>query len=60
MGLGDITRMAIAIVALTIGIRRWYQMVTAAMGKDVMSPKTIATEGHSSDGWFGDITEKSL
>jgi hypothetical protein len=39
---------------------RWYQMVTVVTGEDVMSAKPIATEGHSNDGWFGDITEKSL
>jgi hypothetical protein len=32
-------------------------MVTVVMGKDVMSPKTVDTEGHNSDGRFGDITE---
>jgi hypothetical protein len=40
--------------------RRCYQMVTVATGEDVMSPKPIATKGHSSDGRFGDITEESL
>jgi hypothetical protein len=39
---------------------RSYKMVTVAMSKDVMSPKTVATEVHSSDGWFGDITEEPL
>jgi hypothetical protein len=33
-------------------------MVIVAMGDDVMSPKTIATEGHNSDGWFGDIMKE--
>jgi hypothetical protein len=35
-------------------------MVTVATGDDVMSPKTVATEGHSSDERFGDITEEPL
>jgi hypothetical protein len=35
-------------------------MVTVAMGEDVMSPEPIATEGHSSDEWFSDITEEPL
>jgi hypothetical protein len=26
----------------------------------MMSLKTVATEGHNSDGWFGDITEEPL
>jgi hypothetical protein len=30
------------------------------MGDDVISPEPIATKGHSSDGWFGDITEEPL
>jgi hypothetical protein len=34
-----------------------YRMVTVATDEDVMSPKTVATEGHSSDGRFGDITK---
>jgi hypothetical protein len=33
-------------------------MVTVAMSEDVMSPEPVATEGHSSDGRFGDITEE--
>jgi hypothetical protein len=33
-------------------------MVTIEIGEDTMSPKTVATEGHSSDGQFGDITNK--
>jgi hypothetical protein len=37
-----------------------YQMITVATGEDVMLPKTIATEGHNSDGRFGDITEEPL
>jgi hypothetical protein len=37
-----------------------YQIVTVGMGEDVMSLKTIATEGHNSVGRFGDITEKPL
>jgi hypothetical protein len=40
--------------------RRCYRLVIVVMGDDVMSPKTVATEGHSSDGWFGDIMEKPL
>jgi hypothetical protein len=40
--------------------RRCYQMVTIAMGEDVMSSEPVATEGHSSDGWFNDIIEESL
>jgi hypothetical protein len=39
---------------------RYYRMVTVAMGDDVMSPKTVATEGHSSDGRFDDITDELL
>jgi hypothetical protein len=35
-------------------------MVTIAMGKDMMSPKTIATEGHNGDGRFSDITDEPL
>jgi hypothetical protein len=35
-------------------------MVTIAMGKDMMSLKTIATEVHSSDGWLGDFTDETL
>jgi hypothetical protein len=35
-----------------------YQMVTIATNKDMMSPKTVATEVHSSDGRFGDITDE--
>jgi hypothetical protein len=35
-------------------------MVTVAIGEDVMSPKTVAIEGHNSDGWFGDITDEPL
>jgi hypothetical protein len=37
-----------------------YQMVTVAMGDDVMSPKTVTTEGHNSDDRFSDITKESL
>jgi hypothetical protein len=40
--------------------RRCYRMVAVAMSKDVMSHKTVATEGHSSDGWFGDIMKEPL
>jgi hypothetical protein len=40
--------------------RHYYRMVTVATGNNVMSPKTIATKGHSSDGWFGDITMEPL
>jgi hypothetical protein len=35
-------------------------MITVAMGKDVISPEPIATEGHSSDDRFGAITKESL
>jgi hypothetical protein len=35
-------------------------MITVAMGDDVMSLKTIGTEGHSSDGRLGDITDELL
>jgi hypothetical protein len=35
-------------------------MVTVATSDDVMSPKIVATEGHSSDERFGDITEEPL
>jgi hypothetical protein len=35
-------------------------MVIVAMGKDVMSLKTVVTEGHNSDGWFSGITEEPL
>jgi hypothetical protein len=35
-------------------------MVTVATGEDVMSPKTIATEGHNNDGWFDDIIEETM
>jgi hypothetical protein len=38
----------------------WYQMVTRGMGDDMLSPKTIATEKHSIDGRFDDITEEPL
>jgi hypothetical protein len=37
-----------------------YRIVTVATGDDVMSPNTIATEGHSNDRRFGDITEVPL
>jgi hypothetical protein len=40
--------------------RGCYQMVTIAMSDDMMSPKTVAIEGHSSDGRFGDITDEPL
>jgi hypothetical protein len=39
---------------------RCYQMVTVAMGDDVMSPKAVTTEGDSSDGRFDDITKEPL
>jgi hypothetical protein len=35
-------------------------MVTVVTSEDVMSPEPIATEGHNSDGRFGDITEEPL
>jgi hypothetical protein len=37
-----------------------YQMVTITMDEDMISPKTIATEVHNSDGRFGDITNVPL
>jgi hypothetical protein len=37
-----------------------YQMVTIAMGEDMMSPKIFTTEGHGSDGRFSDITDEPL
>jgi hypothetical protein len=37
-----------------------YQIATIATGEDMMSPKTVATEGHNSNGRFGDITDKPL
>jgi hypothetical protein len=37
-----------------------YQMVTIAMGEDMISPKTVATEVHNSDGRFSDITNVPL
>jgi hypothetical protein len=38
----------------------YYKMVTITTCEDMMSPKTIATEVHSSDRWFGDITDEPL
>jgi hypothetical protein len=38
----------------------FYQMVTIATGEDMLSPKTIATEGHNGDERFGDITDEPL
>jgi hypothetical protein len=40
--------------------RHYYQMVTVATGKDVMSLKTVVTKGHSNDRWFIDIVEEPL
>jgi hypothetical protein len=40
--------------------RGCYQMATIVTDEERMSPKTIATEGHSSDRWFGDITDEPL
>jgi hypothetical protein len=40
--------------------RGHYQMVIIATGEDMMSPKTVATEVHSSDGQFSDITNEPL
>jgi hypothetical protein len=37
-----------------------YQMVTIAMGEDMISANTVAIEDHNSDGWFGDITDEPL
>jgi hypothetical protein len=39
---------------------RYHRIVTLATSEDVMSLKTVATEGYSNDEWFNDITEKSL
>jgi hypothetical protein len=39
---------------------RCYQKVTVAMGQVVMSPMSVATKGHNSDGLFGDIIEEAL
>jgi hypothetical protein len=41
-------------------VRGYYQMVTIAMGEDMISPKTVATEGHSNNGRFSDITDEPL
>jgi hypothetical protein len=35
-------------------------MVTVTTSDNVMSPKTVASEDHNSDGWFDDITEELL
>jgi hypothetical protein len=35
-------------------------MVIIATDEDVISPKTVAIEGHNSDGRFDDITEQPL
>jgi hypothetical protein len=35
-------------------------MITVVTGEDVMSHKTVATEGHNSDEQFGDITKEPL
>jgi hypothetical protein len=40
--------------------RDCYQMATIATDEDIMPPKTVATEGHSSDGRFNNIIEESL
>jgi hypothetical protein len=40
--------------------RHCYRMIIVGLGDDVMSPKTVAIEGHKSDWHFGDITEESL
>jgi hypothetical protein len=40
--------------------RGCYQIVTIAMGEYMMSSKTVATEGHNSDGMFDDITDEPL
>jgi hypothetical protein len=37
-----------------------YQMATIASGKYMILPKTVATEGHISDGQFGHITDDPL
>jgi hypothetical protein len=45
---------------MSILARHYYQMVIVPTDKDVMSLKTVVTEGHSSDRWFSDIVEESL
>jgi hypothetical protein len=35
-------------------------MGTVSTDDDVMSLKTVATEDHNNDEWFGDITEEAL
>jgi hypothetical protein len=40
--------------------RGYYQMVTIIVGKDMILPKTFATEGHNSDERFGNITDEPL
>jgi hypothetical protein len=40
--------------------RGYYRMVTIAMGEDMISTKSVATEGHRSDGRFSDITDEPL
>jgi hypothetical protein len=39
---------------------RCYRMVAVVMGDNVVPPKTVATEGHSSNRQFGDIMEEPL
>jgi hypothetical protein len=40
--------------------RGYYQMVMIATDEDMMSPKTVATDVHSSDERFGNITDEPL
>jgi hypothetical protein len=40
--------------------RDCYQMIIIAMGEDIVSPKIVATEDHSNDGHFGEITDEPL
>jgi hypothetical protein len=57
--------MSIAAVALSSNelvwrlttARRWYQMVTVITSEDVISLKSIATEGHNSNRWRCDIIQ---
>jgi hypothetical protein len=38
----------------------YYPLATIAAGKDIISLKTVATEGHISDGRFDHITDDPL
>jgi hypothetical protein len=67
-GPGDINQPPITIVALSSNglvrrhtiTRHCYRLVIVATGYAVMSPTSISTEGHNSDGRFDDITEGPL